>query len=363
MRKRIEWIDIARGIAILFVIIGHSLGKYTTSYFTNLIFVFHMPIFFVLSGYLYKKKHKQKFLKSSYFNLIVPYIGTVLIAFLLYTFYRFHNNNIIAPSRIFSYKDLIVSSIYGIGSVATLPVVHYKIIGIGAIWFLLAFFIGTQLFNYVMLLPIPEHGLIIKGIIIVILAFFGMYMQTYVYLPWSINAALVAQVFFFAGYIFKKFNLLGYKGKIFLLFSILLWVATATIGMFGLDNVNFPNMYIGIIGGIASSYVVMRFSMFISSNYDNYFSKGVKAVLCFYGVESLSIFCFHLVDLDYIQIWPLIMSSCSKVMPYYGSIIVGILYRIIFVTIITLIVPHIPVLRSIYMHRRYRFRIDENRML
>lgn len=356
MRKRIEWIDIARGIAILFVIIGHSLGNYTTSYFTNIIFAFHMPIFFVLSGYLYKEKNKQRFLKASYFNLIIPYIGTVIIAFLLYTFYRFHNNNIISPSRIISYKCLIVSSVYGIGSVATLPIVHYKIIGIGAIWFLLAFFIGTQLFNCVMLLSIPEHGLIIKGFIIVILGFLGMYMQTYIYLPWSINAALVSQVFFFAGYIFRKFSLLNYKGKTFLWIAILLWLATAMIGMFGLDNVNFPNMYIGIIGGIASSYVVIRFSMFISSNNNYYFSKGVKTILCFYGVESLSIFCFHLVDLDYVQICPLIMNSCNKVMPYYGSIIVGILYRIIFVTIITLIVPHIPFLRSIYMHRRFKFR-------
>ena len=58
VNKRIEWIDIARGFAILFVIIGHSLGNYFSSYFANLIYVFHMPIFFVLSGYLYKRKNK-----------------------------------------------------------------------------------------------------------------------------------------------------------------------------------------------------------------------------------------------------------------------------------------------------------------
>lgn len=356
MQKRIEWIDIARGIAILFVIIGHSLGNYTTSYFTNLIFVFHMPIFFVLSGYLYKIKNKRRFLKSSYFNLLIPYLGTVVIAFLLYTFYRFHNNNYIVPSRIFSYKELMISSLYGIGSVTTLPIIRYKVLGIGAIWFLLAFFIGTQLFNFVMSLQIPKNELLIKGIIIVLLTYTGTYLQTYVYLPWSINAALVAQIFFFSGYIIKRFELLDYREHLPLYISVVIWLATATIGMFGLDNVNFPNMYIGLVGGIAASYVVMRFSIFISKRSHNKLNNGLKALLCFYGVESLSIFCFHLVDLDYIQIWPLVMNYCNQLMPYWGAITVGIIYRIIFVTIIALIIPYIPVVRSVYMHRKFKFK-------
>ena len=99
VNKRIEWIDIARGIAILFVIIGHSLGNYFSSYFANLIYVFHMPIFFVLSGYLYRRKNKKNFLHSSFFNLIMPYVGTVIIAFVLFTFYSFYNNPIIADRK------------------------------------------------------------------------------------------------------------------------------------------------------------------------------------------------------------------------------------------------------------------------
>lgn len=46
VNKRIQWIDIARGIAILLVIIGHSLGNYWPGYLGNFIFVVHMPIFF-----------------------------------------------------------------------------------------------------------------------------------------------------------------------------------------------------------------------------------------------------------------------------------------------------------------------------
>ncbi|WP_270224197.1 acyltransferase family protein [Lactiplantibacillus pentosus] len=52
MAKRIEWIDIAKGIAILAVVVGHTLGPYNGQLFGSLIFAFHMPIFFMLSGYL-----------------------------------------------------------------------------------------------------------------------------------------------------------------------------------------------------------------------------------------------------------------------------------------------------------------------
>ena len=55
-KKRIEWIDYCRGLAILMMIAGHSLGN-TSPYIANFIFAVHMPIFFVLSGILLKEKY------------------------------------------------------------------------------------------------------------------------------------------------------------------------------------------------------------------------------------------------------------------------------------------------------------------
>lgn len=350
---RIEWIDIARGIAILFVIIGHSLGNYFSSYFSNLIYVFHMPIFFVLSGYLYKEKKKSKFLKNSFFNLIMPYIGTVLIAFVLFTIYKFHNNPIVAPSRVNTYEQLSVSALYGIGASAKLPLINYSIIPIGAIWFLLAFFIGTQLFNIIMTLKFNSNDLLMKGIIISCFTFLGTYLQTYIYLPWSINAAFFSQIFFFAGYLLKKKSILRAKSKIAILVATMIWLMTATIGLFGLDNLQFPNMYLAIVGGCASSYLVIKLSMLLD---DFWKLKSLKKVLCFFGAESLCIFCFHLIDLDFIQIWPRVLNHVLQLSDsYFLAIVAGIVYRIFFAAIATLIVKYIPIVRSFYIHRKYNF--------
>ena len=47
-RKRIQWLDIAKGLAIILMILGHtSIPKFAADF----IWLFHMPLFFIASGY------------------------------------------------------------------------------------------------------------------------------------------------------------------------------------------------------------------------------------------------------------------------------------------------------------------------
>lgn len=47
-KKRIEWLDIAKGICILLVVLGHELTW--NEKLRYLIYAFHIPMFFILSG-------------------------------------------------------------------------------------------------------------------------------------------------------------------------------------------------------------------------------------------------------------------------------------------------------------------------
>lgn len=51
--KRNEVFDLARGIAIILVVIGHS-G--CPEYLRNFIYLFHMPVFYTFSGYFFNSK-------------------------------------------------------------------------------------------------------------------------------------------------------------------------------------------------------------------------------------------------------------------------------------------------------------------
>ena len=83
--KRIEWVDIAKGIAIILVVIGHvgssygSAGLYKDSFllnFTNrFVYSFHMAAFMFISGFLFKNKgNKKQQIKAILISYGVPYI-------------------------------------------------------------------------------------------------------------------------------------------------------------------------------------------------------------------------------------------------------------------------------------------------
>ena len=64
-KKRIDWIDIAKGISIILVVYGHS-GFNNVPFFGSWLCVFRMPFFFFVSGLLF----------SGYkYETIIPFVG------------------------------------------------------------------------------------------------------------------------------------------------------------------------------------------------------------------------------------------------------------------------------------------------
>ena len=70
--KRIEYIDFARGFAMLLCIIGHA-G--VTGLVRGYIYSYHMPLFFIISGMVYKNKDSiGNFIQKKSKELFIPYI-------------------------------------------------------------------------------------------------------------------------------------------------------------------------------------------------------------------------------------------------------------------------------------------------
>lgn len=80
-KYRIAECDIIRGILIVFVVIGHS-GE---GVLHDIIFLFHMPLFFVLSGFLLEgdRAKEKEYLTYKAKRLLIPYVGYLLVDFLL----------------------------------------------------------------------------------------------------------------------------------------------------------------------------------------------------------------------------------------------------------------------------------------
>lgn len=75
MKERKKYIDIAKGIAMIFVVMGHC--EYINTNVYVWLYSFHMPLFFILSGITFSinnKPHFKDFLKNKFFKLVIPYL-------------------------------------------------------------------------------------------------------------------------------------------------------------------------------------------------------------------------------------------------------------------------------------------------
>lgn len=86
MVARNEIIDIAKAIGIILMVIGHTRCP---EYLRHLIYLFHMPLFFLFSGYFFNQKYlhdKRMFIKKKIKSLYLPYVKWSLLFLLIYNF-------------------------------------------------------------------------------------------------------------------------------------------------------------------------------------------------------------------------------------------------------------------------------------
>jgi polysaccharide biosynthesis protein PslL len=108
MSKRIEYLDIAKGIGILLVVLGHNDFEVISPFVQRMIYSFHMPLFFFLSGYFINASVPFfDFFKKRFNALMKPFFFTIfLIYFTSVSFEKMGFN--MAITR-------IVKSLYGSG--------------------------------------------------------------------------------------------------------------------------------------------------------------------------------------------------------------------------------------------------------
>ena len=82
LKERIQWVDIAKGFFILFIVIGHV---FSDGVLRRYVFSFHVPAFFFMSGYCFNAcKNKKDFVIGKIRTIVVPYIAFSLISILLF---------------------------------------------------------------------------------------------------------------------------------------------------------------------------------------------------------------------------------------------------------------------------------------
>jgi len=80
--NRVEYIDIARGIGILLVVLGHNDFSLVSAFAYHVIYSFHMPLFFFLSGYFINTTRGfWDFTIRRFHSLLKPYFFTIFLIY------------------------------------------------------------------------------------------------------------------------------------------------------------------------------------------------------------------------------------------------------------------------------------------
>lgn len=207
MNKRIEYIDTAKGIAILLMIIGHCYWINSIPHLMSLIYSFHMPVFFVISGILLKPffQNNKNELFLSIRKLIIPYIITAIIICIICIIKEMKDGMPIYSIIYINLKRIIFANGFNQGTelFATTP-------SIGPLWFLWAFFIAKTCFSF---LKVRFSGFELL-LIIASLFIFACLSIRIIRLPFSIQSGICCISYIYIGYMFRYRSILQ-KAKSF----------------------------------------------------------------------------------------------------------------------------------------------------
>lgn len=278
--NRINWVDQAKGIGILLVVIGHMTIPLKLSI---LIFSFHMPLFFFISGYLFNEKKYASDFKtiviSKFSTLVWPFVTFTFLALFLRSMYDYKNT-----VETFDYVGFLI----GMDSI-NVP-----------LWFLTALFSTEIIFSQIIRFSKHRLAVIVGTILVLMMAGFLNAYFWHVEIFYNLHIALIALSFFLGGWLFKRYGLfetiVNTKTLIIYLFvsSVVLFYFSLNNSKLDMLESNYGNIIyvlIAAFAGIVSSVLLAKLFQQI---------KYVRSFFSYLGKNSLIILATHTIYAPFI---------------------------------------------------------------
>lgn len=198
--NRNENVSLAKGLGIILMVLGHTGFSY---YGNGFIYMFHMPLFFFLSGYCFKEKYlgnTKDFILRRIKGLYKPYVKWGLFFLILHNFFfiiNFYNgdygyNNKV--SHLYSFGEFLNRGFHVIVSMTC----HEQLIG--GYWFLHTLFFSSLFFYFI----IKYLNTSIGGCVLMISSILASYFSFKVPLFDIKGTEFLAAFFILTGYLYKK---------------------------------------------------------------------------------------------------------------------------------------------------------------
>lgn len=282
-RKRLAWIDIAKGIGIILMVVGHTIPF--RSWAGHAIFSFHMPLFFILSGWTFRRKKTREVVVSSARTLLVPYCGVFLVRLAMSWFAAGH-----VDARMI--RDAILSFVMASG----VTVEAFDIPAVGLIWFLMVLFWARIVMNACEGMfdarRVPQFARfafwLVLGVVGAVTG--GVW---HLLLPFSFDLVLVACFFMCVGMQMSRLRVERYFTAWWACLAVvagwLVCVQNSKLALADRIYVMLPVAFLGAVLGTTMTF-------FVSFAIDATLCGPVRRVLEWSGRQSMLILCVHAFD-------------------------------------------------------------------
>ena len=249
--KRIPYLDTAKGILILLMLLGHI---WNDGIVHDFIYAFHMPAFFVISGMLLN--HSSSLKKSFFQNLLEK-----ALRFLI-------------PCLCFEIPG-IAANILQHGVTLNIKGYMFEVFSLhlynGPSWFLVVMFYCQMLCSAIMRLTNRKNVVLaVLFALVLILPKFISYI--------SISTTVLGLFFLILGLSYEDFFIMESR------FHILFWIALFITGLSSWNDVDMVNYQDGsrilfIVGALSGTYAILHLSRNAYINLLNYFGKNSLIIL------------------------------------------------------------------------------------
>jgi fucose 4-O-acetylase-like acetyltransferase len=188
VRQYMAWVDCAKGIGICLVVLGHIAQGGVRDF----IYVFHMPLFFFLSGFLHRVDSQfVSYAKKKALHLLVPYVWFVILTTLMKAPHFIERG--MTPARL---KHGLFVLMWGGEAMKG---------AYGVLWFLTCLFLTQQVGNWLLVrFRTTTAGL--AAAISMLLSYVIAWAAPRFSLPLDANVVLASLPFFLAGYFSQRFE-------------------------------------------------------------------------------------------------------------------------------------------------------------
>lgn len=276
-KKRLIWVDVAKTIAIILMVAGHELPQ---GPFRVWVFSFHMPLFFILSGYTsHRVRDWADFWNTARKLFLKIWLLACIITFL------FHLESWIISGYHDTYEQLFSSFIGAVFWGSGVPFGNHPTAGV--MWFLFVFFWAKLFFDLL--------NLVFKRRVIffaIIFAFVAYLISTRFWLPQSLDIVPIASLFMAVGGELRGRAILESNWTFLIaIVSVILWLTCVQNGLYiELATRHYPQFTWSIMAAVGGSIVTFLCSMALTRSYQ---LRWLQLI----GRHTLAIMCIHQLDL------------------------------------------------------------------